>query len=396
MKPHRFSAGLLLLLSTLVLSAQEMFITQVTRSSQGRFVVRHQSDPAYYYILYRGTNVANIVSAVDMALGVPVEGELGDAPDSAMAAFYRVLQVPVVNPLDTDTDGIDDVWELRFRRPRAALNPNDANEDHTGSGFPDLQDYQLPVAYFSQASNTVFAVNSNLAFVTVQFSKSFTNPATAILLVGGTAVFQEDFLINGFVASNQTARIPVVGQTATFAVTLLDAASIDPDRYLVLSILEPSTNAPARYQTSQHAPVNHTLRVTEGDLGLYAGLLEFTNQLGSGSHPVRLALRSAGGGQANGYLDLTQSPFFQRAVSLPVSISLAGLPLSFPQPVVFQTNAAVLGKSLTWNLQFGSVVATTNATYEVPATLSLSGLSASGQAVTTQGLMRLIQVSPAE
>jgi hypothetical protein len=32
------------------------------------------------------------------------------------AAFYRVRRVPLSQPLDTDGDGIDDAWELRFRR----------------------------------------------------------------------------------------------------------------------------------------------------------------------------------------------------------------------------------------------------------------------------------------
>jgi len=328
--------SLAVLMVSFAASAQDFLITQVSRNAQGKAVIRHQADRAYYYILYRGTNVTQIVSAVDMALGVPVEGQLEEQTTPPPAVFYRVRQVPVLNPLDTDGDGIDDVWELRFRRRGAALNSSDANEDHTGSGTPDLQDYQLPVAYFAQNTATVTAQQSNVVLVTVHFSKPFSG--TARLLIGGNAVQGQgqDYFITGF--TNQTARVAATGLSASFAITLLDAPSIDPDRYLLLSILEPpSTNAAAqRYQTSQHAPVNHTLRMTDGDIGIYAGILEFTNRAGLGTHPVRLALRSAPGGGTEGYLDATQSPLFRRAFTLPVTTTPAGLPLSFSQPVSYQ------------------------------------------------------------
>ncbi len=375
--------------------AQDFFITAVGKDAQGRPVIRHQADPAHYYILFRGTNVAQVVSAVDMALGVLVEGELSDDATPPPVAFYRVRQVPVVSPLDTDGDGIDDVWELRFRRTKAALNPNDAHEDHTGSGSPDSLDYQLPVAYFAQNASTVTAQNSNVVWVTLHYSKPFFGQAR--LLLGGTAVPGQDYHISGFICSNQTARVPATGLSASFAITLLDAPSIEPDRYLLLSILEPpATNAPAsRYQTSQHAPVNHTLRVTDGDLGIYAGLLEFTNRTGIGSQPVRLALRSTPGGGAEGYLDATQSPVFRRGFTLPVATSPSGLPVAFPQPLVHQTHAEALQRSLTYTLNLGAVT-NSDDVVEAPASLHLSGLSGSGKTVTNHGQLRLIRITTPE
>jgi alpha-tubulin suppressor-like RCC1 family protein len=41
---------------------------------------------------------------------------------------------------DTDGDGLPDAFELSYRQPGAALNPNDANEDHNGNGVPDRID----------------------------------------------------------------------------------------------------------------------------------------------------------------------------------------------------------------------------------------------------------------
>lgn len=150
-------------------AAEGMIPARLEVDATGRSVVRHAADPASYYILYRGAEITQIVSAVDMALGVPVEGRLVDGPATLDAAFYQVREVPIASPLDSDGDGIDDVWELRFRRPGAALNPADAQEDHDGSGSSDLSDYQLPVASFATANSMVIAADSRVVQVVVHF-----------------------------------------------------------------------------------------------------------------------------------------------------------------------------------------------------------------------------------
>jgi hypothetical protein len=374
-------------------ASEALFPARLELDAEGRSVVRHEANAEAYYILYRGTDVTQIVSAVDMALGIPVEGQLLDGATGSSTAFYQVREVPLASPLDTDGDGLDDVWELRFRKPRAALNSADANEDHDGSGSPDLADYQLPIASFTAATSTVIAADSRVVKVAVHFSKPFAG--FAAVLLGGTATPVEDYSISGFDPANQTARVAAVGNTATFNITLRDEPSVDPDRYLLLSLLDPATNAPARYRTSQQAPVNHTLRITDGDLATYAGILEFTNQTARGTHPVRLALRSSSGGTVEGYLDATQSPVFRQAFLLPVTASPAGVPLGFPQPLVHQTNSAALRRPLTWTLQFGTA-SNSQDTIEVPVSLQLLGLSASGQPVSSQGQLRLVRVNSAE
>ena len=43
----------------------------------------------------------------------------------SQSAFYRVRGVPVATPLDSDGDGLDDVYELLRRLYLDPLNPND-------------------------------------------------------------------------------------------------------------------------------------------------------------------------------------------------------------------------------------------------------------------------------
>lgn len=378
----------------LPLGAQELRILKLELSDTGVPVIRHPSTATNYYILHRGTEITQIVTAADLAMGVPVEGELRDQNPPSLDAFYRVQSVPVASPLDTDRDGIDDVWELRFRRRGSALNPADANDDQNGSGTPDLVEYQLPVARFELASSLAYPENSNQVSVSISFSKPFAGLARVLL--GGSAVYGEDYLINGYSPANQSAQAPAAASAASFVITLLDSPSLEPDRYLLLSLLEPAaTNQiSGRYQTTLVDAASHTLRITRGELGLYAGTLQVTNQAGLESHPIRLALRSSGNGGALGYFDATQSPTFRRGFTLPVTIDARGMPLAFPETFVFQTNSAPLQRSLTWSLQLGSVSRVQDL-LEAPAILRLTGLTASGQSLVRSGQLRLVRIPSA-
>lgn len=53
--------------------AQQFLVTQIAVNGAGKPEIRHASDPAYYYILYRVTNVTQIVSAVVMAVSGEVK-----------------------------------------------------------------------------------------------------------------------------------------------------------------------------------------------------------------------------------------------------------------------------------------------------------------------------------
>jgi len=107
-------------------------------------VVPYQSDANFYYILYRGDKPTDIVLPVAMALGTGTPGELTDPHplSGTAAAFYRVAGIPIAEPLDTDHDGMDDVYELRHP-PLNPLDGSDALKDDDGDGASNLVEYQL-------------------------------------------------------------------------------------------------------------------------------------------------------------------------------------------------------------------------------------------------------------
>jgi hypothetical protein len=98
-----------------VLTAQELRITDFTIAPGGRPTLHFGSDSNSYYILYRGNTITNIAHPVDVRMGQADQGQLVDPSFAATnaSAFYRIRQVPLNQPLDSDSDGIDDVYELR-------------------------------------------------------------------------------------------------------------------------------------------------------------------------------------------------------------------------------------------------------------------------------------------
>jgi len=108
-------------------AAQTFRITDFFIDPQGRSQVRYESDPNFYYALHRSGAIHQIGSAVELALGFNGEGILSDpnriGPDSTV--FYRVRRINVVQPLDSDGDGLNDVVELQHREFLNALDSED-------------------------------------------------------------------------------------------------------------------------------------------------------------------------------------------------------------------------------------------------------------------------------
>jgi hypothetical protein len=73
---------------------------------------------ASYSILDRGQTVTNITVPAAMKLNSGSCANVLSLMDpmsvfSNTSAFYRVRQVPIAQPLDSDGDDIDDIYELR-------------------------------------------------------------------------------------------------------------------------------------------------------------------------------------------------------------------------------------------------------------------------------------------
>ena len=135
----------MLLAGVFFLAAQDFRITHFSIDG-GQARLQHEADANSYYILYRGDEITNIVLAIDLALGQGDQGQLTDPSPlkpAPSATFYRVRKVPLNQPLDSDGDGIDDVYELRHRNFLNPLDRSDAALDFDGDGVSNLAEYQL-------------------------------------------------------------------------------------------------------------------------------------------------------------------------------------------------------------------------------------------------------------
>ncbi len=166
----------------------EFRITDIVIPPDGKPLIHHTADTNFYYILLAGNQITNISSTAGMALPSGTNG-LGQLNDFASAftnsaRFYRVRKVPIAQPLDSDGDGIDDIWELNHASQPESLNPLDPTDgSRTGSsGRTLLEEYlsaKLSITSIAESSpangesgvsvtrETIFRFNHPLAPSTI-------------------------------------------------------------------------------------------------------------------------------------------------------------------------------------------------------------------------------------
>lgn len=135
--------GLILHLSG---DASDFRIVKASLGNGGAHTIDFESDANSYYILLRGNRVTSIVSPAQLVLGQFGTVEIVDPSPNSQSApvFYRLQRVPLNAPLDTDGDGMDDVYELRHP---SALNPLDGSDaaNSTGMGRTWLEQYRIDI-----------------------------------------------------------------------------------------------------------------------------------------------------------------------------------------------------------------------------------------------------------
>ncbi len=130
-----------------VLAALAVFLSQPDARAQlaierfevradGRFTLDFPSDPSSYYRLLLGPRVDAVNQVGALSLTRPLITPLSGGE----SAFFRIQQVSRAASLDTDADGIPDVYELQHP-PLDGLNPADARLDLDGNGRTELEDY---------------------------------------------------------------------------------------------------------------------------------------------------------------------------------------------------------------------------------------------------------------
>jgi RHS repeat-associated protein len=112
--------------------AQNFSITDVQADTLTGVTVDHESAAPFYYLLERSEDLQGEFSTrVDAELGVGGVSPLADSQNLGLneELFYRILRVPISNPLDSDGDGMTDTFEL-YRAPLLdPLNPDDDLQD---------------------------------------------------------------------------------------------------------------------------------------------------------------------------------------------------------------------------------------------------------------------------
>jgi alpha-tubulin suppressor-like RCC1 family protein len=140
-------AAFLLLIGILSLQVSTLLAVSITgfELGAGQTVrIRTPVAAGSYFILLRGGDLTTVNEPAALGMNPltshPEEVELVDGPSALpiAARFYRVEQVPLDTPRDTDGDGMDDVFELRYSPTLNPLDPRDAGGDPDGDGVTSL------------------------------------------------------------------------------------------------------------------------------------------------------------------------------------------------------------------------------------------------------------------
>jgi len=117
-------------------------ITGIHPAGLGRVRVDFESDPAGYFILLHGTTVRDIRQPARLQLGMAGTASFEVTVEVGIPGFLRLGRQPVASPLDTDRDGIDDVYELGHPRCLDPLDAADAARDFDRDGRTNLDEYR--------------------------------------------------------------------------------------------------------------------------------------------------------------------------------------------------------------------------------------------------------------
>lgn len=369
-------------LSPVFLLAQGFRVTGVALDAQMRPVIQYDSDAASYYLLYRGAVVTTINESVAAVLGTTTKGQIVDVqpilPEAAM--FYRIVKVSTAAPLDTDKDGIDDVYELKNPPALSPLNSSDAGHD-SGNGQTWLQRYlgaQPPVASFV-SSNSVALSSAGLISVPVRLSRAYAGKLS--MQFGGTALQGLDY-------QPIPTELQVNGNIARIDVVLVGSTVLRQPRSLLISLAEPAGGDYRVGSVSTHAII-----VSDYDRGAYAGTLVFTNGLQFGTQPVKFSLRAGIGNTGTAVFDTSQSSFFDSPFSAGIEFSTVGNSFHFTTVPSGIIQSPTLGRPLAWTLEFGQP-SFVPGNLTVPATLKVNGLSVTDSGFIAIGQLHCQSLTP--
>jgi hypothetical protein len=149
------------------------------RVENGVITVQFEENPGVYYLLEYSPDLTTWGPA-DMSLGID---SVLDLTPGVIKGFFRAVPYSKFSPLDSDGDGIDDVYELNHSSVLDPLNPNDGSQLAPGGG--GLTNYQVYLSLFGITSYkilqregrevSVFNFGSGAAFETITREQSVFN-----------------------------------------------------------------------------------------------------------------------------------------------------------------------------------------------------------------------------
>jgi hypothetical protein len=383
--------------------AQDAFQIREARIASGIPAFSHDSGTNYYYILLRGSAITDIRTAVDLRLGAERQGQLQDSSllPSSQAAFYRIQRVSLHVPLDTDGDGIDDVYELLHQPLNPLLLSDSRLPGPSGKAWIDIyQDEKLGlIVYFPTGTSTSLSTVEQVR-LPIRFSKPYQGSIGYVL--SGTAVYGEDYTVDGYQPKPEVPNYGgrLVAQTpssdASLVIQIKKRPRIEADRTLLVHLTVSATGSLKLGNPATH-PATHAVVISDGPKGIYDGILSFGE--GSVLPPLkaRFALSSTTGNDAVARFSVPEAAMLGQDFSLGVQINTDGT-FRFQNGATASGSLALqefLGRESTWQLTPESLVFPANppAANDPPSPqasflLRLQGLTASNQILIIPATLR--------
>ena len=116
--------------------AADLLIEAAELKSDARLEIRFDPAPSSYYRLFRGKDLQAIRDLVQVSLTSPFV-----VVATETQGFFQLQQVSRAGGLDSDADGLPDLYELE-RPTFQALNPADALLDFDRDGIPNVEEFR--------------------------------------------------------------------------------------------------------------------------------------------------------------------------------------------------------------------------------------------------------------
>jgi hypothetical protein len=256
---HGRLAGLLLAVFLLIPGGQVDALNTIKglRVQDGAVIVEFNEEPGSYYLLESSTDLVHWGPA-DMSAGIP---STLDITPGVNQAFFRAIPYSKYAPLDTDGDGIDDLYELTHNLD--PLDPTDGSKLAPGGG--GMTNYQVYLSLFKITSYRILQRESREVSVYNLGSPSATFEANS----------REQSIFNfGSPSATVEANSREISIYNGQAVPISDLAQIESREWSVFNFNSPSasyeaTSREVSLYNGQAVPVSDLAQVESREVSVF-------------------------------------------------------------------------------------------------------------------------------